>query len=106
MEEFNAMAFIKSSFPTMSIRKDCPARDVEGVHCASRAAEMKYADENPVTERWPGQNRRQKHGRGLRRNNEAMPVDAVGCGAANRRQQENRDLAGESDCSPEETTTL
>ena len=97
MDEFSAMAFIRSSLPTMSTRKACRAGMSKAFTTPSKAASTKMC--HTCTTSGKRQHRKdqgQNHGRDLGSDHHPLAVVAVGHDAAQRRHQKYGKLAGES----------
>ena len=98
IDEFSAIAFIRSSLPTMSTMNACRAGMSNAFTTPSNAASTKMCQTwIRVCECQRSQHKRQDHGGYLGRDHHAMTVVAVGNGSADGRQQKHGDLRRESD---------
>ena len=103
IEEFSAMAFIRSSLPTMSTRKDWRPGMSKAFTTPSRAASTKMCQTwtRPVSVS-AGQNAGEDHGSGLGGDHQALAIDAVGGNASERSYEEDRNLAGKADAAQQQ----
>ena len=89
------MALMRSSRPTMSTANAWARRDVHRIdHAQERGQQEDVPHLHVPGECQTGQDERQKHGRGLGRDQDAVAIVAVGDRSADGGQQEDRNLAG------------
>ena len=73
--------------------------DVEGVHDAQKGSQQgNVPDTDRLREGQEREGQRKDHRRGLGGNDDAVPIVAIGQGAAEGRQHEHRNLSGEAHC--------
>ena len=74
IEEFSAIAFIRSSLPTMSTRNDCRARNIEGIYHAEQRGQHKHVPHRDFAVNVSAASTKARTIEDLGRNHDPLPV--------------------------------